>query len=122
MNRDFVESHLPEDRRRGDQRSCPFARSLEQPGLGVVPLPPWMQAHLTECLSCLNDFTRLQSLGAGRAAVAEGRLHLVRELGTYVREHKTLWLLPIVVILTLFAGLLLVTQGSAVAPFIFTLF
>jgi hypothetical protein len=44
------------------------------------------------------------------------------ELWAFMRERKKFWLLPIIVILTLFGSLLVLTQGSAVAPFIYTLF
>jgi hypothetical protein len=44
------------------------------------------------------------------------------ELWAFLRERKKFWLLPIIVILVLFSSLLVLTQGSAVAPFIYTLF
>jgi hypothetical protein len=47
---------------------------------------------------------------------------LVLELWAFMRERKKFWLLPIVVVLILFGGLIVLTQGSAVAPFIYTLF
>ena len=47
---------------------------------------------------------------------------LVVELWAFMRERKKFWLLPIVVVLLLFGGLIVLTQGSAVAPFIYTLF
>ena len=46
----------------------------------------------------------------------------VVELWAFMRERKKFWLLPIVLILVLFGGLIVFTQGSAVAPFIYTLF
>lgn len=46
----------------------------------------------------------------------------VVELWLFMRERKKFWLLPIVVVLLLFGGLIVLTQGSAVAPFIYTLF
>ena len=46
----------------------------------------------------------------------------VIELWTFLRVRKKLWLLPILVLLTLFGGLIILTQGSALAPFIYTLF
>jgi hypothetical protein len=46
----------------------------------------------------------------------------VTELWAFMRERKKFWLLPIIVVLTLFGSLLVFTQGSAVAPFIYTLF
>jgi hypothetical protein len=47
---------------------------------------------------------------------------LVSELWGFLRDRKKMWLLPILVILSLFGGLIILTQGSAVAPFIYTLF
>jgi hypothetical protein len=46
----------------------------------------------------------------------------VLELWAFMRERKKFWLLPIVLILVAFGGLIVLTQGSAVAPFIYTLF
>ena len=47
---------------------------------------------------------------------------LVLELWSFMRERKKFWLLPIVAVLLLFGALIVLTQGSAVAPFIYTLF
>jgi hypothetical protein len=47
---------------------------------------------------------------------------LLWELWAFMRERKKFWLLPIVLVLLLFGGLIVLTQGSAVAPFIYTLF
>ena len=44
------------------------------------------------------------------------------ELWAFMKERKKFWLLPIVLILVLFGGLIVLTQGSVVAPFIYTLF
>jgi hypothetical protein len=49
-------------------------------------------------------------------------MEFVLELWAFMRERKKFWLLPIVLILVLFGGLIVLTQGSAVAPFIYTLF
>ena len=46
----------------------------------------------------------------------------ISELWAFMRERKKFWLLPIVLVLVLFGGLLVLTQGSVVAPFIYTLF
>lgn len=47
---------------------------------------------------------------------------LLGELWAFMRERKKFWLLPILVVLLLFGTLIVLTQGSAVAPFIYTLF
>ena len=44
------------------------------------------------------------------------------ELWAFMKERKKFWLLPIVLVLMLLGGLIVLTQGSAVAPFIYTLF
>ena len=49
-------------------------------------------------------------------------VEFVVELWAFMRERKKFWLLPIVVVLLLFGTLIVLTQGSAVAPFIYTLF
>jgi uncharacterized protein DUF5989 len=46
----------------------------------------------------------------------------VRELWAFIRVRKKFWLLPILIMMALFGGLIVLTQGSAVAPFIYTLF
>lgn len=47
---------------------------------------------------------------------------LLIELWLYVRERKKYVLVPVLVLLLLLGGLLVLAQGSAVAPFIYTLF
>lgn len=44
------------------------------------------------------------------------------ELWAFLRARRKFWLLPILVVFLLFGGLLILAQGSAVAPFIYTLF
>lgn len=44
------------------------------------------------------------------------------ELWQFLRVRKKFWLLPILVMMVLFGGLIVLSQGSAVAPFIYTLF
>ena len=49
-------------------------------------------------------------------------LELLHELWMFLRARKKYWLLPILIMLFLLGGLLILTQGSAIAPFIYTLF
>lgn len=49
-------------------------------------------------------------------------LALIRELFAYMGARKKWWLLPILIVVVLFGGLLILAQGSAVAPFIYTIF
>ena len=60
-----------------------------------------------------NDFEKVASERAGGS--------LLREFWDFLRQSKKWWLLPILVVLSLF-GLLAFLSGSAAAPFIYTLF
>ena len=45
-----------------------------------------------------------------------------REFFEFLMVRKKYWLFPIIILLLLFGGLLVLSQGSAVAPFIYTIF
>jgi hypothetical protein len=47
---------------------------------------------------------------------------LLKDLWGFMKERKKFWLAPVILILVLLGGLLVLAQGSAVAPFIYTLF
>ena len=49
-------------------------------------------------------------------------MSFLMELWTFVRVRKKFWLLPIIVMMVIFGGLVVLSQGSAVAPFIYTIF
>lgn len=49
-------------------------------------------------------------------------MDLIFELWRFMRARKKYWLLPIIVVMFVLGGLLVLAQGSAVAPFIYTLF
>ena len=44
------------------------------------------------------------------------------EFWNFLKVRKKFWLLPIILVLILFGGLIIFTQGSVVAPFIYTIF
>ena len=44
------------------------------------------------------------------------------ELWRFIRARRKYWLVPVLVMLVLFGGLVVLTKGSAIAPFIYTLF
>jgi hypothetical protein len=54
--------------------------------------------------------------------MARSNPSMTRELWAFLRERKKWWLGPIILVLVLFGGLLVLAQGSAVAPFIYTIF
>jgi hypothetical protein len=49
-------------------------------------------------------------------------IDLIKDLWAFMRVRKKFWLAPIIIVLLLLGGLIVLTQGSAVAPFIYTLF
>jgi hypothetical protein len=49
-------------------------------------------------------------------------MSFIKELWTFLRINKKLWLLPIILVMVLMGGLLVLAQGSVMAPFIYTLF
>lgn len=51
-----------------------------------------------------------------------GKLKILSEFWTFLKERKIWWLAPIVVVLLLLGVLIFLTEGTAIAPFIYTLF
>jgi hypothetical protein len=49
-------------------------------------------------------------------------IEIIRELWDFMRQRRKYWLLPIFVMMALLGGLIVLTKGTAVAPFIYTLF
>jgi hypothetical protein len=49
-------------------------------------------------------------------------MSFIKELWNFIRIRKKFWLIPILFVMTLFGGLIVLSQGSAIAPFIYTLF
>ena len=49
-------------------------------------------------------------------------LDLLIDLWAFMKERKKFWMLPIILVLLVLGGLLVLAQGSAIAPFIYTLF
>ena len=47
---------------------------------------------------------------------------LLKDLWGFMKERKKFWLAPVILVLLLLGGLLVLAQGSVVAPFIYTLF
>lgn len=49
-------------------------------------------------------------------------LDLIKDLWGFMKHRKKFWLAPIIIVMLLLGSLLVLTQGSAIAPFIYTLF
>ncbi|ACB53506.1 conserved hypothetical protein [Crocosphaera subtropica ATCC 51142] len=52
----------------------------------------------------------------------EGFVELLKDLWGFLNERKKYWLAPLIITLVLLGALIIFTQGSAIAPFIYTLF
>jgi len=55
-------------------------------------------------------------------ALVSGKLSILREFWSFLRVRKKWWLAPIVILLLSLGLILIVTEGSALAPFIYSLF
>ncbi|MCH7554879.1 MAG: hypothetical protein IIC08_02605 [Proteobacteria bacterium] len=49
-------------------------------------------------------------------------MSFLAELWAFMRERKKYWMIPILVMMVIFGGLIVLVQGTAVAPFIYTIF
>jgi hypothetical protein len=49
-------------------------------------------------------------------------LSFIKEFWVFVKERKKFWLIPIIIVLALFGSIIVLTQGSTVAPFIYAIF
>ena len=49
-------------------------------------------------------------------------MEFIKEFWEFLKIRKKYWLLPIIIVLVMFGGLIILSQGSAVAPFIYTIF
>ena len=49
-------------------------------------------------------------------------LSFIKEFYEFLKERKKYWLLPIIIVLVFFGGLIVLSQGSALAPFIYAIF
>ena len=49
-------------------------------------------------------------------------MDFLKEFWEFLKVRKKYWLLPILLVLVIFGGLIILSQGSAIAPFIYTIF
>jgi len=49
-------------------------------------------------------------------------MNFLKEFWDFLKERKKYWLIPIIIVLALFGGLIILSQGSVIAPFIYTIF
>tara|TARA_Y100000768_G_C23562122_1_gene488683 strand:- start:389 stop:538 length:150 start_codon:yes stop_codon:yes gene_type:complete len=49
-------------------------------------------------------------------------MEFIKEFWEFLRIRKKYWLIPIIIVLALFGGIIVLSQGTAIAPFIYTVF
>ena len=49
-------------------------------------------------------------------------IEILKELWAFLKVRKKMWLAPVIIVMLIFGGLLIVAQGSVMAPFIYTIF
>ena len=68
-----------------------------------------------------SDPERLKVAGRG-ASADEDEMSFLKDFWRYMKARRKFWLLPVFICMFLLGGLLILSKGSAVAPFIYTLF
>jgi hypothetical protein len=49
-------------------------------------------------------------------------VRFIKELILFIRARKKFWLLPVIIVMVVLGGLLMLAKGSAIAPFVYTIF
>jgi hypothetical protein len=57
-----------------------------------------------------------------RKPIHEAVMSFLAELWAFMRARKKFWLVPVLIMMVIFGGLVVMTKGSVVAPFIYTIF
>lgn len=64
----------------------------------------------------------VESINENNSIVTQFKMDFLIEFWRFLRIRKKYWLLPTIIVLIIFGGLIILTQGTAVAPFIYTIF
>ena len=111
--------HCPWSHQRGDPAHYCFLPDLRADRDAAPPSPKGSPRERKR----IEDLSHHQSK---QIAKAHGEtflmMELLRDLWDFMRERKKFWLAPILIVLLVFGMLLVLTQGTVVAPFIYTLF
>jgi len=95
---------------------------------GVDVPPPAQRPFALEVRSCIQQLLASQAAARtgsgnnGESVLRDNYMSFLKEFWAFVRVRKKYWLLPILTIMVIIGTLLVLAQGSAVAPFIYTLF
>ena len=64
----------------------------------------------------------VESINENNSIVTQFKMDFLIEFWRFLRIRKKYWLLPTIIVLIIFGGLIILTQGTAVAPFTYTIF
>ncbi len=64
----------------------------------------------------------VETINENNSIVTQFEMDFLIEFWRFLRIRKKYWLLPTIIVLIIFGGLIILTQGTAVAPFIYTIF
>jgi len=96
---------------------CFFATANDTRPQGILTLIPRALA-LTKVRTNIQLNANGHYIAKGATPVTE----FLKELWDFMKERRKFWLFPFIAVLLLFGALIVLTEGSAVAPFIYTLF
>jgi len=71
---------------------------------------------------CVEIEQRLSAHPRARSVESMGKLSIIKEFWGFLKIRKKFWLLPIILVMVLLGLLIILSEGSAVTPFIYTLF
>ena len=84
---------------------------------------PLRLRHDPKCRELLDrQDTSRASAGIHEEPILTPMLSFLQEFWSFLRVRKKYWLVPILIMMVAFGGLIVLTQGSAIAPFIYTVF
>jgi anti-sigma factor RsiW len=83
-----------------------------------------LERHVGRCPSCALELAALERLDDGLRCLARPapRPSLLGEIAFFLREEKLFWVAPLVIALVALSAVVLFAEGSAIAPFIYSIF
>ena len=99
----------------------------------IAAMPVWLKEKLylkatLAKIHCAGGSIGTRAIASSRNSLAwriwinRTMIDLIKDLWGFMRERKKFWLAPIIIIMLLLGALVVLSQGSAIAPFIYTLF
>jgi hypothetical protein len=77
---------------------------------------------VSEIRGATMEMPTLQGYGRRNSYTMQGVMSFIKELWSFIKVRKKFWMIPILLMMAIFGALIVLSQGSAVAPFVYTLF